>query len=292
MATQISQREMILAYDGDCPMCQSTVALLERAGLVEPGQAISNDALSPADRAAAQAAGMRNQLVVLDLQSGQTRAGIAGILWLVGANRGQPLWVRLLALPGVRHVLGFVYEVVSYNRRVISPPRRQVRCDCEPEATLARRLTLIVPLAIWTVLVTALFGAAVFAGWRLGDAAPGAALMELAAGSGWIGLIVAALVLLRGELRVDYLAHLAVTATVGTLTLVPASLAAWWLPREVNIALATASVLCSFVLMLRMQRRRVETLGLSRAWLWAWAGALAAGFIGTACVAFGLGVPR
>lgn len=290
MATDVTRREMILAYDGDCPMCLSIVGLLARAGLVTPEQLVSHHDLSPGDLERAQAAGIRNQLVVLDRLSQEARGGADGLLWIVGENRAYPLWIRLLSLPGVRHLIGLGYETISYNRRVVSPPPRQIRCDCEPEVTLARRLMLIVPLSVLAVVFLALFGGAVFVGWKLGDAAAGILFMEVAAGSGWIALLAGALVLLRGEQRVDYIAHLVVTAFVGALVLVPAGLMAWWLPPVANVLLASVSVFVSLVLMLGMQRRRVAAVGLHSGWLWGWIAAVAIGFVGTKLVYFGAGM--
>jgi hypothetical protein len=275
MSTQVERAGKILAYDGQCPMCLSTVAFLERAGLVKPEQAQSIDDLPPGDVEVAQAAGIRNQLVVLDPLTGQTRAGFAGLLWLAGDNVGRPPWLRILALPGIRHALEIAYETVSYNRRVISPPRQPVRCDCEPEVTLGRRVMLIVPLAVLMLLTTALFGAAVFHGLELGSVRAGALVMTATAGAASAVLIVAAVAMLRGQLRVDYIAHLVVTMFVGALVLVPASLTTWWLPREANLVIVGVSVLAGFALMRSMQRSRVAVLGLSAVWLWAWMVALA-----------------
>ena len=90
MATQIEQSAMILAYDGDCPMCKGIVALLLRLRLIEPGQAVSNHDLSPRDLAAATEAGIRNQLIVLDVLSRQSRAGAEGLLWIIGHKPARP----------------------------------------------------------------------------------------------------------------------------------------------------------------------------------------------------------
>ena len=83
---------------------------------------------------------------------------------------GNNLLVRLFGLPGFRHLLRVGYEAISYNRRIISPPRNQIVCDCEPEATFAHRLTLIVPVLLFAVLLVALFGATAFHAGELGDA--------------------------------------------------------------------------------------------------------------------------
>lgn len=280
MTTDIERGQKFLAYDGDCPMCTGIVAVLKRLGLVAPEQARSNRDLSAEDLEAAQAAGIRNQLVVIDPVTRETRAGADGLAWIIGDNLGHPLWLRFLTLPGIRALVRFAYETISYNRRVISPPRHRVRCDCEPEVTLARRLMLVVPLATLAILIAALFGAAVFYGWDMGDAAAGAICTALAAGAGWMVMIAAAIALLRGEQRIDYIAHLVVTMFVGALVLLPYNVAAWWLPREANVVAASLSMLAGFGLGFTMQRRRVAAVGLSNRWLWAWAAATAIGFVG------------
>ncbi|MEX2113998.1 MAG: DCC1-like thiol-disulfide oxidoreductase family protein [Pirellulales bacterium] len=289
MTTEVTQRHMILAYDGDCPMCIATVAWLQRAGLVTPEQAVSNHELSPDDLAAAQAAGIRNQLVVLDPNTRATRTGADGLLWLVGENRGNPRWVRCFSLPVMRQLVRIVYEAVSYNRRILSPPRHQIRCECEPQATIARRLTLVGPLAALSALFVALCGAAVFHGQGY-DARLGAVLALSATGAGWIVLAAAALLMLRGEQRIDYLAHLVVTAFAGALVLLPAGIAAWWLPPLVSSALAGVSLLVACAILFRMQRRRIAAVGVSPHWLWAWAGTVAAGFVGASLLGIGLGL--
>jgi predicted DCC family thiol-disulfide oxidoreductase YuxK len=286
MTTDVKSGEKILMYDGDCPMCTSTIALLVRAGLVQSEQTRSNHELVGVEFEAAQAAGIRNQLVVLDPQTRQTRSGSDGLLWIIRDNTGNHVLVRLLSLPGIRHLLRWGYETISYNRRIISPPRHRVVCDCEPEVTLARRLMLVVPALVATLVLTAWFGAAVFVGWELGDAHRGALFMEVAAGSGWMVLVVAAMALLRGERRVDYLSHLVVTMFVGVLVLLPACLAAPLFPRQVLVPLDCLSVLISFALMFSMQRRRVAAAGVSNRWLWAWVVALAAGSSMTATFYF------
>jgi predicted DCC family thiol-disulfide oxidoreductase YuxK len=270
VTTPVAPGRKLLVYDGDCPMCTATAALLQRAGWIAPEQARSNADLSPADSRTVETAGIRNQMVVLDPVTRETRTGVDAILWILAENKGDPWWLRVLSLAPLRHLMGAAYQVVSYNRRVISPPAQRVRCDCEPDVTLARRLSLVAPLAVLSVLIAGLLGAAVAYGGGFTDWRAGALALTVAAGLGWLAMGLAAIGLLRGEQRLDYLAHLAVTAFVGAVVLLPAGLLAWWLPREANLTLAGVSILASFAIMLGMQRRRLAFLGLSRRWLWAW----------------------
>lgn len=278
MTTAVRQSEKFLAFDGDCPMCTSTIALLLRLKVVRPEQTRSNHDLEGDDLQRVREAGIRNQLVVLDPETRETRIGSDGLVWLIGDNLGNPWWMRVWNWPGFRQLLSFGYEAISYNRRVISPPRHRIVCDCEPEVTLARRLSLVVPVLLLTLVFAALFGAGVFHGWQLGDAASGAWFMPAAIGAGLASLALVALALLRGEQRVDYLAHLAITTFAGTAVLLPFGLAAMFLPREAAAAVACLSGAGSVAMMFFMQRRRVAAVGLSGRWLWGWLACLVIGF--------------
>jgi predicted DCC family thiol-disulfide oxidoreductase YuxK len=270
MASSVQSSDKILVYDSDCPMCTAAVARLLRMRLVKREQAVSDQDLAGPDLEAAQAAGIRNQLVVLDPETRETRAGSDGLLWIIADNTNHRALVRLLSLPGLRHLLRWGYETISYNRRIVSPPRHQVRCDCEPEVTLTRRLMLIVPLLSAALLLAGLFGASVFVGGALGQAGSGAVVMVAAEGALVMALAIAACIALGGGQRVDYVAHLSVTVFASSLVLIPSTLIVPFCPPAVAITLAGLSLLAGLVLALKVQFRRVAVLGLSARWLWAW----------------------
>ncbi len=277
MATDIKTSEKFLAYDGDCPMCLATVGMLESLGLVRPEQLRSNHELDPGELETAQQAGIRNQLVVIDPASGEVRAGSDGLLWIVGDKPGYGALVGLLSLPGLRHLLRFGYEIVSYNRRIISPPAHQIRCDCEPEVTVGRRLTLIVPAWLFSIVAVAGYGAAAFVGWQLGTAAAGAVFMTVGCYTGWLLLATAGLVLLPGK-RLDYVAHLSVTMFTGALILLPAIALMPWLARWASVAIGVLALMFCFSTMFKMQVRRVKVQQLGLPWLWGWTAAMLGAF--------------
>jgi predicted DCC family thiol-disulfide oxidoreductase YuxK len=270
MTTEVAKRQLQLVYDGECPMCIASVAFLTRRGLVAAEQTVSNHDLPPDDLAAAKAAGIRNQLVVLDAHTRATRTGADGLLWIIGENRGYPSWVRLASLPFVKPFVRFAYEGISYNRRILSPPRHAIRCDCEPQATLARRLALVAPLMLLTAAIAAGFGAAVFHGLER-NAASGALVALSAFVAAALALTIVATIALRSEQRIDYLAHQAVVAFAGALAIFPATVVSTWFTPIASALVACLSLAASFVLMFRMQRRRLAALGLSDFWRWTWA---------------------
>jgi drug/metabolite transporter (DMT)-like permease len=282
MTTAIRQSEKFLAFDGDCPMCTSTIGLLLRLKVVRPEQTRSNHDLEGEHLERVREAGIRNQLVVIDPETHETRVGSDGLVWLIGGNFGNPFWMRIWTWPGFRQLLSFGYEAISYNRRIISPPRHRIVCDCEPEVTLARRLSLVVPVILLTLVFAALFGASVFYGW-LGDAASGVWFMPAAFAGGLAPLTVAALTVVRGEQRIDYLAHLAIITFAGAILLLPFGLAAVFLPPEGAAAVACLGGAGAMAMMFLMQRRRVAAVGLGSRWLWGW---LASMPIGLALVAW------
>lgn len=278
MSAAVTTSEKILAYDGDCPMCIGMIGMLLRTKLVTPEQACSHHDLCGADFEAVRAAGIRNQLVVLDPLTRQTRTGSDGLLWMIGDNLGRPWWIRLLQLPGMRTGVSFVYEAISYNRRIISPPRHQIVCDCEPDVTVPRRLMLIVPTTLLALVPFGLLGLAVQRGEGLAGAPEGAWTATALVSCGWALLMVSALALLRGEQRIDYIAHLGISLLAGSLVLLPGALVVAWLPGGWAIGVGTVALLISYVLVLRMQPRRHQALGLGNAWRWAWAAVIGATF--------------
>jgi predicted DCC family thiol-disulfide oxidoreductase YuxK len=281
--TPVLRGEKFLTYDGDCPMCTATVALLVRWRLVNASQTHSNHDLEPQLLELAQAAGIRNQLVVIDPANGTTRTGVDGLLWLVQDTHQGAWWPSIAGLPGIRHLLQVGYEIVSYNRRIISPPKQRIRCDCEPQATVGRRLSLIVPATIAAAGLLGVSGAGLFRGLQIGDARSGAVAVVLAAALPWVMLAVAAAIGLRGEQRIDAIAHLAVTALVGAVLLSPVTFA-WWLAPTATIILAALATLASAGQMFRMQRKRVPAAGLSERWLAGWVATVAVSIVAVVAV--------
>ena len=290
MATAVQTSQKVLVYDGDCPMCTATVGWLLGAGWVKPEQARANFDLGADDLELVRAAGIKNQLVVFDPETRETRSGSDGLLWIIGENTRHPLLVRVLGLPGVRRLVRMGYETISYNRRVISPPRHRIVCDCEPEVTLGRRLMLIVPLVVVVLAIVALLGATVWHASALGSAWEGAAVIVATATSGYLALAIVAAIGLGGEQRIDYLAHLAVTMFIGALLVSPAIVVSLVAPANLAMVFDMLAIVAAWLAMFRMQRRRVAAVKLGPGWLAAWAALSVASFAGAVYVIASQGV--
>ena len=283
--------DKILVYDGECSMCESMSALLLRVLPGVPGvPGIPGDARRPLQdfpletAARLDAAGIRNEMAVIAPASGEIRSGIAGILWLLQDTAAAPL-ARLLDRPLLRGPLTIVYRTISYNRRVLAPPLGRpagFRCTCDPDDRPGYQLALIAGLLGLALALTVLFGAAVASGTGLESRGRGALQMVIAAGSGWVVLLLAlgADIGLPRDVRLRFVGHLGMVMVRGLLVLVPSMLLSLVLSGAVLGVLGVLfglSVTASFLLMLRDLDRRLRFLGLSRAWLAGWAAALWAG---------------
>lgn len=267
----------ILVYDGDCPMCDAGSALVVRALRLPEERRRPFQSFEGEMAGRLLAAGMQDEMAVIDPASGEIRTGVPGLLGLLRETRAG--WVAgILDRPWLHPALSAGYHLVAYNRRTIAPPRRKPPfvCTCDPEYRPGWLLALIVLLLAFALGMTALFGAVAASETGLATPAQGAVRMLIAAGSGWVLLFLAAPALPR-ETRLPFLGHLGMVMAVGLLVLVPSMLLAPLLDGPWMIGVFVASVTASFLLMLRSLRRRLVYLDLSPAWLAGWTAALWAG---------------
>jgi predicted DCC family thiol-disulfide oxidoreductase YuxK len=271
----------LLLYDGECPFCSGVGRLTERAGLLPAGGALAFQDAEPALAERLRAAGIANEVLVLERATGELRSGARGLAWLLAGTRLAPL-ARLVARPPLREALDALYGFVASNRRFLAAPRpRGPTCACEPDDRPARR-RLFTGLAVLLAALPLLL-----LGWcapradylghleRLGAWAP-----LFAAGAPWCVPALCALALPRAA-RGRYLAHLAATAAAGGLALLPIPLLVLAAPHAGRAALPALLPLGAALaggLMFAMQRRRLAYQGLGARWLWTW----------TACAALGL----
>jgi hypothetical protein len=289
----------VVVYDGDCPICIRGSELFVRWRLVpeERRRAFQSYPGEIAGRLAA--GGFNNEMAVLDPASGEFRMGIPGFLWLLRDGRLAPL-ARLLDRRWLAAPLTGLYHLISYNRRILAPPRREslraaadespgapsvapsagrasgggIRCACDPDERPGYQLALLALLLVFATAATALCGAAAAAGSGLAAPRAGALAAVLSAGTGWAALFLAAPLLVPAGLRLKFLAHLGMVMSAGVLPLLAAAALAPLLPLPALAAAAALAVGASFALMLRQLARRLRYLGLSRGWLVGWAAAL------------------
>jgi predicted DCC family thiol-disulfide oxidoreductase YuxK len=267
-----------LLYDGDCPMCQATVAKLERGGFLNGLQEVS-----PLQAAAWASPDLwergRVEVLLVDTQSGQVWGGIDALIQLFSRKAGFKLLSKILQWPLCHGLAQGAYQMVGYNRRILSPPApRALPCACDPPVNLTatRNLyTLLVSLIFLSLLAFAQ-GASFSPArlthlpvWTLFNA------LTTATVAGWLS---AALVfrLVMKERAQPLLPQTLVSLTVGSLYLVLASVLLLYLPSHAGAGSMGAGGIFGLGLgiqalgMAPSLSKRLSTLGAPAwgAWLW------------------------
>ncbi len=146
-------RSIRLVYDGHCPFCVGASRWLAATGLLQSEETAPFQAFEGAEADGLLEAGIRDRLVLLDLETGRIDGGVRALIHLL-AETGHRRWAGLLSLAPVRALLDGLYGTISANRRTLArPPRGQVACACDPQPTVRDRgkLVLLLPIALTVV---------------------------------------------------------------------------------------------------------------------------------------------
>lgn len=144
-----------LIYDGDCSLCLWISEYFGRLGIADAAHRRPYQFFEAELAAEMDAAGIHNEMLVRESDSGELRAGTEGFLWLL--RDSYPGLARLLGLPPVRWLLTLGYRTVAYNRRQLAPLLPGVVCSCDPDVHRGFRV-----LFWWLVLMLHLLTAISF----------------------------------------------------------------------------------------------------------------------------------
>jgi hypothetical protein len=253
-------------YDDACPLCRGYSGAFVQHGLLQPTERLSLAQMEPHLLALyADLDRCRHEIPLLDLQGGPTLYGVEAMGHLLG--RRFPWVPIMLRFRPLRAFFTWLYALISYNRRLLLPsPERETPFNPAPDFRRRYRLQLLSITIGFAALVTWAFGQNV--GHYLHQ--PGwSGRMLLVCGSGWVVQLALAAVLLRGQLRWDYAAHLGVLMAIGTGVLLPGMLLSALTNYQFPI-IPLLNVALSSGLMLWGHRLRVKRLGLSQRWTLSW----------------------
>ncbi len=149
----------ILLYDGICPMCQGFVYWLNKLGLTHPVNVTPWEEADPqiTSNDATLAERIRVEVLLVDPTNKQIYGGIDALRQLARMTPQYHWLAQVLELPLVYESARFLYETISYNRRLLSPPKRNgVTCECDPPDSPTARLHLLLLIILFVTLVVSL----------------------------------------------------------------------------------------------------------------------------------------
>ena len=130
----------IMIYDDACPMCQGYTKAFDRLGWAGrtafsqlPGEVLER---LNVDRA-------RHEIPLYHPETGEVHYGLDSQLTVL--KRGLPWLTPILRLPVLKYLLKPLYNLITYNRRVIAGTRPPATgFDCAPDFHLGWRVAYLV----------------------------------------------------------------------------------------------------------------------------------------------------
>jgi hypothetical protein len=237
----------LILFDAECPMCRMYTRAFVSSGLLDDSGRTANQELLDRQRAV-------NEIALVNQETGEVLYGIQSLFK-----------VFALALPALKPVftctplvwcMSKVYGFISYNRRVMMPPPgNSGRFQLQPTFRLDYRLAYLV--FTWLLTAYILSG---YAGLLNGLLPAGPIYREYLICGGQLFFQGFILSRLHKNKKWDYLGNMMTISLAGALLLLPAFLAAVWLP--LNPLWYAAWFMAVAGLMLLEHLRRSKLLGL------------------------------
>jgi hypothetical protein len=257
-----------LIYDDDCPLCISYTRAFVKLGILAPEERVPFSKLRSDLHQQIGRRGQGNEIPLVDLNGGETLYGVDALLCLL--SRRWPWIGKLFGSRALYRPTRALYALFSYNRRVIFANETcSVHGGCGPDFHTGYRLGFVVFAALFSALISWLFGNAVQQSTGLFSGME----MLLICGAGWAIVMLAEAVIRRvangetlhtpGSGLLTHFGHLATLQIIGVLILVPSIIIAPF-TGTAGIVLLAASVACSSFVMLRGHIRRMRIIGASQ----------------------------
>jgi predicted DCC family thiol-disulfide oxidoreductase YuxK len=139
-----------ILYDDVCPLCQAYTGCFVRFGWLGRRRGLAG--LSAEVLARIDLERARHEIPLYDEQTGETVYGLDALFLILGTQ--FPVLKPVFASRLVRYPLRQLYNLISYNRRVIAGTRPPASgFDCGPDVSIAYRLAYIGLALVLTVLL-------------------------------------------------------------------------------------------------------------------------------------------
>lgn len=208
---------LLLIYDDNCPLCQWYSGMFVKTGLLPargrlPYSGISSELQTQIDIELG-----RNQIPLIDQQTGQVWYGIDALLEILGRRFA---WIRSTGRqPVVYWLLTRLYRLISYNRKVVVASKCGAgQYDCAPDfSKFYRFLFLLLTLLLNTGLL-----AMIHHTWLQHLPAYTMSMEQLQLMHfGFVGINLVLAVILKRERAWEYLGQVTMLALLAQLLLLP-----------------------------------------------------------------------
>ncbi len=149
-------KDCVILYDDSCPMCQLYTQGFVQMNLLQAKNRVGFATATETHKASIDLNRARHEIPLLDSKTGATIYGIDALFFIFQTK--FPFLTPLFRLPLFHGFWYAIYQVISYNRRLIAgtaAPKQGF--DCAPDFNLKYRLCyLVFVFALWLVLVSSI----------------------------------------------------------------------------------------------------------------------------------------
>jgi predicted DCC family thiol-disulfide oxidoreductase YuxK len=132
-------RHKIILYDDVCPLCKTYTKGFVSLGWLLPEHRIGFSEAPPALLGRIDLDRARHEIPLHDIESGETLYGKDALFYILG--EALPLLKPLFRFPLFRAAVFGLYQLITYNRRVIAGSRKPERgFDCAPDFNVFYRV--------------------------------------------------------------------------------------------------------------------------------------------------------
>jgi hypothetical protein len=248
-----------LVYDSECPMCDLYTKGFVKAGLLdENGRVAYGCAKVPVTFDNTRA---RNEIALIDYNEGTVTYGLDSLVKVIGHS--FPFLRRVLGLSIVRAPLNLLYSFISYNRKVIAPPKVfEKRGACTPTFRPGYRIAYVIFAWLITSWILSSYSRTLYPFIPVS----GFYREFMICGGQIIFQMVFVLMIARNKL-LHYLGNMMTVSLIGALFILPIMIVNNFIPVSAIISLGWFGLVVTFMLFIHW--RRMKWLGIGS---WATAG--------------------
>ena len=132
----------VILYDQDCPMCAWYTGAFEKMGYLPNNGRVPISRLQEPAYKLLNANKSRNEIPLIDLETGRTWYGIDALLEVLGRKHA---WIKIIGtVKPVYYILSKLYILISANRKVIVAKTPAAKgFDCTPDMHVKYRLLFL-----------------------------------------------------------------------------------------------------------------------------------------------------